>query len=38
VIGIVEGLANPTEDNFFVGIGFAVPIDIAGGAAGLPSY
>ncbi len=36
VIGIVEGLANPTDNNFFVGIGFAVPIDIAGGAAGLP--
>jgi S1-C subfamily serine protease len=38
VIGIVEGLANPTEENFFVGIGFAVPINIAGGAAGLPPY
>jgi S1-C subfamily serine protease len=38
VVGIVTGLANPTEDSFFVGIGFAVPIDIAGGAAGLPPY
>jgi S1-C subfamily serine protease len=38
VIGIVTGLANPTDDNFFVGIGFAVPINIAGGAAGLPPY
>jgi S1-C subfamily serine protease len=38
VIGIVTGLANPTDENFFVGIGFAVPIDIAGGAAGLPPY
>jgi S1-C subfamily serine protease len=38
VIGIVVGLVNPTEDNFFIGIGFAVPIDIAGGAAGLPPY
>ena len=24
-------LVNPTEQNFFVGIGFAVPIDVAGG-------
>jgi S1-C subfamily serine protease len=38
VVGIVTGLANPTEESFFVGIGFAVPIDIAGGAAGLPPY
>jgi S1-C subfamily serine protease len=38
VIGIVEGLANPTEENFFVGIAFAVPINVAGGAAGLPPY
>jgi len=36
VIGIVEGIANPTEQNVFIGIGFAVPIDVAGGAAGLP--
>jgi len=36
VIGIVEGLINPTDQNFFVGIGFAIPINIAGGAAGLP--
>lgn len=38
VVGIVTGLANPTDQSFFVGIGFAVPIDIAGGAAGLPPY
>ena len=38
VVGIVTGLANPTDQNFFVGIGFAVPIDVAGGAAGLPPY
>jgi len=36
VIGIVEGLINPTDQNFFVGIGFAIPINVAGGAAGLP--
>jgi S1-C subfamily serine protease len=38
VVGIVAGLANPTENNVFIGIGFAVPIDVAGGAAGLPPY
>jgi S1-C subfamily serine protease len=38
VIGIVEGIANPTDQSFFVGIGFAVPINVAGGAAGLPPY
>lgn len=36
VVGIVTGLVNPTEDNFFVGIGFAVPIDVAAAAAGAP--
>jgi S1-C subfamily serine protease len=38
VVGIVTALANPTEQDFFIGIGFAVPISIAGGAAGLPPY
>jgi S1-C subfamily serine protease len=38
VIGIVEGILNPTDQNVFVGIGFAVPINIAGSAAGLPPY
>ena len=37
VIGIVTGVANPTDDEFFVGIGFAVTIATAGGAAGGPS-
>jgi S1-C subfamily serine protease len=36
VVGIVTGLVNPTDQNFFIGIGFAVPITTAGGAAGLP--
>ena len=36
VVGIVTGLANPSEQNFFVGIGFAVPIATAGGVAGSP--
>lgn len=34
VVGIVVGILNPTQDEFFVGIGFAVPISIAGGAVG----
>jgi S1-C subfamily serine protease len=38
VIGIVAGLVNPTAQDVFIGIGFAVPITTAGGAAGLPSY
>ena len=37
VIGIVTGLANPSKQGFFVGIGFAVPIATAGGVAGSPS-
>ncbi len=37
VIGIVTGLANPTGDDSFIGIGFAVPIGTAGGAAGAPA-
>ena len=39
VVGIVTGIINPTEDSFFIGIGFAVPIHIAaGGAGGMPPY
>jgi S1-C subfamily serine protease len=37
VIGIVTGLANPSQQAYFVGIGFAVPIATAGGVAGGPS-
>ena len=36
VVGIVTALANPTDESVFVGIGFAVPIATAGGAAGGP--
>jgi S1-C subfamily serine protease len=36
VIGIVEGIVNPTGQDVFIGIGFAVPINIAGSAFGLP--
>lgn len=38
VVGIVTGIINPTEDSFFVGIGFAVPIDVAVGGMGSPPY
>jgi S1-C subfamily serine protease len=38
VVGIVTALLNPTDDDVFIGIGLAVPIDVAGGAAGLPPY
>ena len=39
VIGIVTGIANPTEGIFFGGIGFAVPINVAvGGMGGSPPY
>jgi S1-C subfamily serine protease len=38
VIGIVTALANPSEQDSFTGIGFAVPIQVAGGAAGVPEY
>jgi len=38
VVGIVAALLNPTKQDVFVGIGLAVPIDVAGGAAGLPPY
>jgi S1-C subfamily serine protease len=36
VIGIVTALANPTDQKFFIGIGFAVPIASAGGGARVP--
>ena len=38
VVGIVTALANPSDQNFFIGIGFAVPIGIALSVAGGPSY
>jgi S1-C subfamily serine protease len=34
VVGIVQSLYNPVHENFFVGIGFAVPINSAAAAAG----
>lgn len=38
VIGIVTGILNPVDQEVFIGIGFAVPITVAGRAAGLPPY
>jgi S1-C subfamily serine protease len=38
VVGIVTGLVNPTEQEVFIGIGFAVPINVAAAAAGAPPY
>ena len=36
VVGIVTGLVNPTEQEVFIGIGFAVPIGVAVRAVGGP--
>jgi S1-C subfamily serine protease len=39
VVGVVTGIVNPTEDSFFIGIGFAVPINVAAaGGGGMPPY
>jgi len=38
VVGIVTGILNPTEQRVFIGIGFAVPIENAAGAVGLPPF
>jgi S1-C subfamily serine protease len=38
VVGIVVGVLNPTKQDFFVGIGFAVPITTAASGAGAPPY
>jgi S1-C subfamily serine protease len=38
VVGIVTGILNPTEQRFFVGIGFAVPIENAALAVGIPPF
>ena len=36
VVGIVGSLLNPTSQDVFVGIGFAIPIEDTGGAIGTP--
>jgi len=38
VIGIVTAILNPTDERFFVGIGFAVPIENAAAAVGVPPF
>jgi S1-C subfamily serine protease len=38
VVAIVIGIVNPTEQEVFIGIGFAVPITVAASGAGLPQY
>jgi S1-C subfamily serine protease len=38
VVGIVSMLLNPTDQEVFIGIGFAVPIETAGGVGGLPPF
>ncbi len=38
VVGIVTGILNPTEQRVFVGIGFAVPIENAAAAVGMPPF
>jgi S1-C subfamily serine protease len=38
VVGVVTGILNPSSQRTFVGIGFAVPIESAASAAGLPPF
>jgi S1-C subfamily serine protease len=38
VVGIVTAILNPTDAGTFIGIGFAVPIENAAGAAGMPPF
>ena len=38
VVGIVTALLNPTDQEVFIGIGFAVPIEAASAAAGSPPH
>ena len=38
VVGIVTAILNPSEQRTFIGIGFAVPIENAAGAAGLHPF
>ena len=38
VVGIVTGILNPTDQRVFVGIGFAVPIENAAAAVGVPPF
>jgi S1-C subfamily serine protease len=38
VVGIVTAILNPSHERFFIGIGFAVPIENAAAAAGMPPF
>lgn len=38
VVGIVTALLNPTSEEVFIGIGFAIPIETAAGMIGGPPY
>jgi serine protease DegQ len=38
VVGIVTAILNPTKQGTFIGIGFAVPIENAAMAAGMPPF
>jgi S1-C subfamily serine protease len=38
VVGIVTAILNPNEQRTFIGIGFAVPIENAASAAGMPPF
>jgi S1-C subfamily serine protease len=38
VVGVVTAILNPSEQRTFIGIGFAVPIENAASAAGLPPF
>ena len=38
VVGIVTAILNPSRQRVFIGIGFAVPIENAAGAVGMPPF
>jgi S1-C subfamily serine protease len=38
VVGIVTAILNPSEERTFIGIGFAVPIENAASAVGMPPF
>ena len=38
VLGVVTAILNPTQQRTFIGIGFAVPIENAASAAGMPPF
>ena len=38
VVGIITGIVNPSDQNFFIGIAFAVPSKAAAGGVDMPPY